>query len=262
MRIDILTIFPRMFDAVLGESILKRAQASGRLRVAVHDLRRWTRDKHHSVDDRPYGGGPGMVMKPGPIFEALEDLRRDCQACLRRASRAVSRRGRQAHAGGCQTLLMSPRGEPLCAAAAEELVRREHLIIICGHYEGVDERVLSAVDRSMSIGDYVLTGGELPAMVTIDALARFIPGVIGHEQATAEESFAGGWLEYPQYTRPERFRGMAVPQVLLSGDHGQVAAWRRRQAARQTARRRPDLLKKARLPAPRARQAGNGTQRG
>ncbi len=230
MRIDVITIFPRMFDAVLGASILKRAQERGCLSIAVHDLRKYTRDKHHSVDDRPYGGGPGMGMMPGPIFEALEDLRRIC--CT--------------HAGGCQTLLMSPRGETLSTDVAQSLARQEHLIIICGHYEGVDERVLSAVDRSISIGDYVLTGGELPAMVTIDALARFVAGVIGHSQATTEESFADGWLEYPQYTRPKNFQGMAVPEVLLSGNHGQVAAWRRRQAAKHTARLRPDLLQKQR----------------
>ena len=164
MRIDVITIFPKMFDAVLGESILKRAQESGRLQIALHDLRDYTHDRHRCVDDRPYGGGPGMVMKPEPIFEALDDLKQGCRSHC-----------------GCQTVLMSPRGEALSPSIAQALAAVEHLIIVCGHYEGVDERVLSVVDRSVSIGDYVLTGGELPAMVTIDALARFIPGVIGHE---------------------------------------------------------------------------------
>ena len=226
MRIDILTLFPEMFTPVLGASILKRAQDAGRLRVGVHDLRRWTHDKRRTVDDRPYGGGPGMVMKVEPIAEALQDLRRPC-----RAHRS------------CQTILMSPQGERLSSALAEELAAVEHLILVCGHYEGVDERVRRAlVDRSVSIGDYVLTGGELPAMVLMDCAARFIPGVIGHAEATAEESFKDGWLEYPQYTRPPVFKKLRVPAVLRSGDHARVARWRKRQSVARTKAARPDLL--------------------
>ena len=225
MQIDILTIFPEMFPAVLGASMIKRAQESGTLRIAVHNLRDYTHDRHRSVDDRPYGGGPGMVMRVEPIFEAVDAIKRACAG----------------HAN-CQTILMSPQGERCSSALAQELAGAAHLIVICGHYEGVDERVKHAlVDRAISIGDYVLTGGELPAMVLIDCLARFIPGVIGHAQATEEESFADGWLEYPQYTRPPMFRDMAVPDVLLSGDHEQIAAWRKLQSVARTLSSRPDL---------------------
>ena len=225
MQIDVITIFPEMFPAVLGASIIKRAQESGKLRIAVHDLRDYTHDRHRSVDDRPYGGGPGMIMKVEPIFEAVGDIKRSC-----------------AGHRGCQTILMSPQGERCASSLARQLADAEHLIIICGHYEGVDERVKRAlVDRAISIGDYVLTGGELPAMVLIDCLARFIPGVIGHAQATEEESFADGWLEYPQYTRPPVFRDMAVPDVLLSGDHEHIAAWRKLQSVARTLSSRPDL---------------------
>ena len=186
MLVDIITIFPEMFPPVLGASILKRAQAGGCLRVQVHHLRDYTHDRHRSVDDRPYGGGPGMVMRVEPIFEAVE--------AIKRASCAGHRR--------CETILMSPQGERLSSPRAQQLSSIEHLIIICGHYEGVDERVrLGLVDRCVSIGDYVLTGGELPAMVLIDCVARFIPGVIGHEQATEEESFVAGLLEYPRLSR-------------------------------------------------------------
>ena len=227
LRFDILTIFPTMFAPVLGASIIQRARKAGKLAVATHDLRRYTHDTHRSVDDRPYGGGPGMVMKPEPIYEAVEDLR------AKGAKRAQ---------GAPHVVLMSPTGEPLTAALAQELARQPWLLIICGHYEGVDERVRGIVDRTVSIGDYVLTGGELPAMVLVDAVARFVPGVIGHAQATVEESFADGLLEYPQYTRPPTFRGMDVPEVLRSGDHAAVARWRKQQALARTATERPDLL--------------------
>ncbi len=227
MIIDIITIFPDMFPAVLGASIIKRAQESGRLRLMVHNLRDYTHDRHRTVDDRPYGGGPGMVMKAEPIFEAVEAIKQSC------AAHSPSR---------CQTILMSPQGERCSSALAQELAGAEHLMIICGHYEGVDERVKRAlVDRAISIGDYVLTGGELPAMVLIDCLARFIPGVIGHAQATEEESFADGWLEYPQYTRPPMFRDMTVPDILLSGDHERIATWRKLQSVARTLSSRPDL---------------------
>ena len=232
MQVDVITIFPRMFAPVLGESIMKRARAKGLLRLAVHDLRKYTHDRHHSVDDRPYGGGPGMVMRPEPIFEAVEALSRPAR---KRRGAGTSRTDRQ-------VMLMSPEGERLSTALARRLAAAEHLIIICGHYEGIDERVKSIVDRSVSIGDYVLTGGELPAMVLIDCVARFISGVIGHDRATHEESFADGLLEYPQYTRPPVYRGMAVPDVLLSGDHRRIARWRKMQSVSRTLASRPDLL--------------------
>ncbi len=248
MQIDIVTIFPEMFPLVLGASILKRAQESGRLRVRVHNLRDYTHDKRRTVDDRPYGGGPGMVMKPEPIFEAVNDITRGC------ASHAGKRKG------ACQTILMSPQGERLSCALAERLAILKHLVIICGHYEGVDERVkLALVQRSISIGDYVLTGGELPAMVVIDCLARFIPGVIGHDQATEEESFASGWLEYPQYTRPPVFQKLTVPDVLRSGDHEQIARWRKLQSVERTLTARPDLVE-VNGTARRARRIGRTTR--
>ena len=234
MRVDVITIFPEMFPPVLGASILKRAQAGGRLDIRVHNLRDYTHDKHRTVDDRPYGGGPGMVMKPEPLFEAVEAITGACA------------RHRAASGQGCQTILMSPQGEPFSSRVAQTLAACRHLVVICGHYEGVDERVrLALADRSISIGDYVLTGGELPAMVLVDAVARFVPGVIGHAQATKEESFAAGWLEYPQYTRPPIFRELAVPDVLLSGDHARVARWRKRQSVQRTAAVRPDLARTA-----------------
>ena len=232
MQIHVITIFPEMFGPVLGASLIKRAQERGLLKIALHDLRDHAHDKHRSVDDRPYGGGPGMVMKPEPIFEAVEAI---TQGAGMNVTPTPGRR---------QTILMSPQGEPLSTALAQQLAGTEQLIILCGHYEGVDERVKAIVDRSVSIGDYVLTGGELPAMVFIDCVARFIPGVIGHDQATEEESFTDGVLEYPQYTRPPIFRGMTVPDVLLSGNHGQIARWRRLQAVAKTAALRPDLVTK------------------
>jgi tRNA (guanine37-N1)-methyltransferase len=244
MRIDIITIFPEMFPGVLGASILKRAQEQGRIEIAVHDLRRYTHDKHRSVDDRPYGGGPGMVMKPEPIAEAVEDVRRRC-----------CRGAHGAQAKACQTVLLSPQGERFSPAIARELAQMAHVILLCGHYEGVDDRVRALLaDRSVSIGDYVLTGGELPALVVTDVVARFVPGVIGHEEATAEESFTAGLLEYPQYTRPLVFRGVTVPEVLLPGDHGAIAKWRQRQSVAKTLAVRPDLITK------RTYQVGNKRQ--
>ena len=238
MRVDLITIFPEIFAPVLGVSILKRAQEQGLLRVDVHDLRDYTHDKRHTVDDRPYGGGPGMVMRPEPIFEAVEAVK--TRACAEHAAHQP-----------CETILMSPTGEPLSSRLAQQLAQSVHLLLICGHYEGVDERVKALVSRSVSIGDYVLTGGELPALVLIDAVARFLPGVIGHDQATEEESFAAGWLEYPQYTRPAVFRGMEVPEVLRCGNHHQVARWRKLQSVAKTLASRPDL---ARVEPPRRKQ--------
>ena len=235
MQIDVVTIFPEIFKPILGHSILKRAQAQGRVRIHAENLRTHTVDKRRTVDDRPYGGGPGMIIKPEPIFRAVERL----EAKRHPASK---RRGRRA----CRIVLMAPQGERLTQAIAQELTGLEHLVILCGHYEGVDERVRQAlVQQELSIGDYVVTGGELPALVLIDCVVRLIPGVLGHEAATVEESFANGLLEYPQYTRPVRFRGMDVPEVLRSGDHGQIAVWRKLTAAARTATCRPDLWQQA-----------------
>ncbi|MBI3324172.1 MAG: tRNA (guanosine(37)-N1)-methyltransferase TrmD [Candidatus Omnitrophica bacterium] len=233
MRIDLLTIFPEMFPAVLGASILQRAQDKGLVQIAVHDLRDYTHDKRRTVDDRPFGGGPGMVMKAEPIFEAVDAIE------AYRHPAAGGRRDRS----GCQVILTAPQGERLTQALARELAGLSHLLLVCGHYEGVDERIRSRlVDRDLSIGDYVLTGGELPAMVMVDAVVRLIPGVLGHEESTREESFSGGLLEYPQYTRPVVFQGMAVPEVLRSGNHEEIATWRKLQALARTAKHRPDLL--------------------
>jgi len=221
MDIDVLTLFPRVFEGPVEESILKRAQASGRVRIRVHDLREFTHDKHRVVDDRPYGGGPGMLMKPEPIFEAVEKLQR-ADSCV---------------------VLMAPQGKPFTQRRAQEFARRPHLLIICGHYEGVDERVRAAlVQEEISIGDYVLTNGALAAAVVVDAVVRLVPGVLGHEQGAADDSFATGLLEGPQYTRPPEFRGMRVPDVLLSGNHEAVARWRAEQARQRTAERRPDMM--------------------
>ena len=230
MRIDVITIFPEMFPGWLGSSMLKRAQAGGAVDIHVHDLRAYTHDKRRTVDDRPYGGGPGMIMKPEPIFEAVEAIH---------AQAAAS----QGKATAPHIVLTAPAGERLSTELAEALAGTAHLMIICGHYEGVDERVRTALaDRTVSIGDYVLTGGELPAMVLIDCIARFVPGVIGHAQATDEESFRDGWLEYPQYTRPPVFRNLEVPEVLRSGDHEQIARWRKLQSVARTMVARPDPL--------------------
>ena len=228
MRIDVVTIFPNMFRAVLDESIIRRAQQEGVLRITIWDPRAYTDDKRRTVDDRPYGGGPGMVMKPEPLVEAIEAVRSEC--------------GHPVPSPSCQVILMSPQGERLTNATAQSLALCEHVTMLCGHYEGVDERVKQlVVNRVISIGDYVLTGGELPAMVLIDSLARFIPGVIGHAQATVEESFMDGRLEYPQYTRPPVFRNLSVPKVLLSGDHPRIVRWRKLQSVARTLAARPDL---------------------
>jgi tRNA (guanine37-N1)-methyltransferase len=226
MRCDVLTIFPEMFAGPLGESMLARAQERKLLTVQVHDLRHYTDSKHQVTDDYPYGGGPGMVMKPEPIFAGVEALRGP---------------------GKCReaVILLSPQGEIFSHSLAVELSRLEHLIFICGHYEGVDERVREYLaDREISIGDYVLTGGELPALVVIDAVARHIPGVIGAPEGPESDSFADGLLEYPQYTRPADFEGRPVPEILLSGNHEEIRRWRRRQALLRTLQRRPDLLEK------------------
>ncbi len=226
LRIDVITIFPGLFEAFLDESIVGIAIRTGRLRVAVHDLRDWTTDPHRTVDDSPYGGGPGMVMKPEPLVAAIEAL-----AGPKGPGRTAS------------VIALSPQGERLDQPRLDGMSKEEALVLVCGRYEGVDQRVIElAVDAELSIGDYVLSGGEVPAMVVIEGLARLAPGVVGNPQSIATESFQGPTLEGPQYTRPAEFRGRAVPPVLLSGDHGAVARWRAEQSSEITRRRRPDLL--------------------
>jgi tRNA (guanine37-N1)-methyltransferase len=218
MKIDVLTLFPGMFLGPLDESIIKRARNTGILDLQIHNLRDYTHDRHRTVDDRPFGGGPGMLLKPEPIFEALEHLA-----------------GEQA-----RVVLLSPAGRLFNQAIARDMSQASHWVLVCGSYEGVDERVREAwVDDELSIGDYVLTNGALPAMVVIDAVVRLLPGVLGDEASALEESFSNGLLEYPQYTRPADFRGMKVPEVLLSGNHAQIARWRQEQAQTRTRLRRP-----------------------
>jgi len=221
MKIDVLTLFPAMFAGPLDESIVKRARATGKLDCRTHNLRDWTHDRHRTVDDKPFGGGPGMLLKPEPIFEAVESLAGD-------ATRVV---------------LLSPAGRLFNQSLARELARETHLLLICASYEGVDQRVVdSLVDDEISIGDYVLTNGALPAMVVIDAVTRLLPGVLGDDESAADESFSHGLLEYPHYTRPAEYRGLKVPEVLLSGNHAEIEKWRREQARQRTQKRRPDLL--------------------
>ncbi len=232
MRIDVLTLFPPLFEAPFGYGVFQRAIDNGLVGINVHNIRDYTHDKHHTADDYPYGGGAGMVMQPGPIFEAVETIRNG----LPEAEREFP------------VVLLTPQGRLLSQPVAREMAQRRHLVFICGHYEGVDERVREhlATDE-ISIGDYVLTGGEVPALVVIDAVLRLLPGVLGSEDSPLDDSHAGGLLEYPQYTRPADFRGWKVPEVLLSGNHAQIARWRREQVIRRTLERRPDLLDKADL---------------
>jgi tRNA (guanine37-N1)-methyltransferase len=221
MKIDVLTLFPGMFAGPLDESIIKRARESGRLELQVHNLRNYAHDRHKTVDDRPFGGGPGMLLKPEPLFEAVEDLTRE----------------------DTRVILMSPAGRVFNQAIARELSVLEHVLLVSGHYEGFDERVRDELaDDELSIGDYVLTNGALPAMVVVDAVTRLLPGVLGDDQSAHEESFSHGLLEYPQYTRPAEFRGLKVPEVLLSGNHAEIARWRVEQSRERTKERRPDLL--------------------
>jgi tRNA (guanine37-N1)-methyltransferase len=239
MRIDVATIFPRMFAGPTGTSIMARAQETRLLSLLVHDLRDCTADRHRTVDDYPYGGGAGMVMRPQPFFAFVDKLLEDARA-------VPSLAGGRPH-----VLLMSPAGDRLTAETARRLSGLPWLAILCGHYEGVDERVREAlVDEEISIGDFVLTGGELPAMIVVDAVVRLLPGALGSQDSLAEESFSGRLLEYPQYTRPAEFRGYRVPEVLLSGDHAAVDAWRRAESLRRTAARRPELLEPADSPGP------------
>jgi len=221
MKIDVLTLFPAMFAGPLDESIVKRARTEGKLELAIHNLRDYTHDRHKTVDDKPFGGGPGMLLKPEPIFEAVESL-----------ARAETR-----------VVLLTPAGRKFNQAIARELAAKKHLLMVCGSYEGFDERVREALaDDELSIGDYVLTNGALPAMVVIDAVTRLLPGVLGDDQSSREESFSQALLEYPHYTRPAEFRGLKVPEVLLSGHHAEIEKWRQEQAEKRTRERRPDLL--------------------
>jgi tRNA (guanine37-N1)-methyltransferase len=223
LQIDVLTLFPKMLDGFLAESILGRGIEAGLLSVKVHDLRDWTTDKHHRADDRPFGGGAGMVLKPEPVFAAIEQLQKP----------------------GCRRIYLTPDGVPLSPGLAENLSHEQHLILLSGHYEGIDQRIRDQlIDQEISIGDYVLTNGTLAAAVVIDALARFIPGVLGEEKSLTSESFTGKLLDFPQYTRPAEFRGMSVPEVLLSGHHGEIEKWRLARRMEKTRQIRPDLLEK------------------
>ena len=222
MKIDVLTLFPAMFAGPLDESIVQRARTSGVLKLSVHNLRDYAHDRHKTVDDRPFGGGPGMLLKPEPVFEAVEALAGE----------------------KTRVILLSPAGRKFDQAIARELAQQEELLLICGSYEGFDERIREQLaDDELSIGDYVLTNGALPAMVVVDAVTRLLPGVLGDDESSLDESFSADLLEYPHYTRPAEFRGMKVPEVLLSGNHAEIAKWRAEQARQRTKERRPDLLK-------------------
>ena len=230
MRIDILSLFPKMFGGPFDESIVKRAVGRGLVSLFIHNFREFAHDKHNTVDDYSFGGGEGMVLKPEPLFEAVESIK-----------------GTMGDSAG-PVILLTPQGRLFCHQIAQELSKEQNLVLICGHYEGVDERVREhLVTDEISIGEYVLTGGELAAMVVVDAVVRLLPGALGSEQAASEDSYAKGFLEYPQYTRPRVYRGWEVPEVLLSGNHKEIARWRWEQAIERTLLRRPDLLAKASL---------------
>lgn len=227
LTFDVVTLFPKMFDGMLSESLIKRAQEAGLLKIRVHDLRKWSDDpRHQKVDDRPYGGGAGMVIRPEPVYQALKAL-------------GGLKKGRSKP----WVVHMSPQGAKLSHKLAETLAEKKNFVLVCGHYEGIDERVLSMVDQEVSIGDYVLTGGELPAMVMIDAISRFVSGVVGDPESVKNDSFATGILDYPHYTRPSQWRGSKVPEILLSGNHREIEKWRKAEALQQTRKKRPDILK-------------------
>jgi tRNA (guanine37-N1)-methyltransferase len=222
MDIHVLTLFPGMFNAILSESIIKRARESGRLVMGIHNIRDYSVDKNHKVDDKPFGGGPGMVLQCQPVVDALGDIRRACP---------------HAHA-----ILMGPRGRLLDQQLCRNIARRKAIILVCGHYEGTDERIRDFVTDEISIGDYILTGGEIPAMVLIDSVARLIPGVLGDKESSVDESFADGLLEYPHYTRPSNYKDKKVPGVLLSGNHKAISRWRKKESILKTIRQRPDMI--------------------
>ena len=241
MRIDIVTLFPEICRAPLSESIMKRAQENRIVELHIHNLRDWTTDKHHVVDDAPFGGGQGMVMKPEPIFAAVEALKKMPNAQRSTPNAEHSAIGNRRS----KILLMSPAGRRFDQEMARQLSQEPHLIIISGHYEGVDHRVIEhLIDLEISIGDYVLTNGAIAAVVLVDSIVRLLPGALGHEQSAADDSFSDGLLEAPQYTRPADFRGWKVPEILLSGNHAEIAKWRKEQAIKRTRANRPDLLNK------------------
>ncbi|MDX8414672.1 tRNA (guanosine(37)-N1)-methyltransferase TrmD [Intestinicryptomonas porci] len=224
LKVDFLTLFPAMLDGFLTESMLGRAQKNGILELRAHNIRDWAEGKHKITDDRPFGGGPGMLMKPEPVFAAIEELQ----------------------SSECTRIYMCPDGEKLSPQIASELAKSKHLIILSGHYEGIDERIRECViDREISIGDYVLTNGTLPAAVLVDTVARYVPGVLGEENSLSTDSFNNNLLSFPQYTRPAEFRGMKVPEVLMSGNHGEIERWRRERQVERTNKRRPDILKQS-----------------
>jgi tRNA (guanine37-N1)-methyltransferase len=234
MRFDIVTIFPEFFRGAFDFGIIRRAKLAGLAEIATHDLRGWTTDKHHVVDDRPFGGGDGMVLKPEPIFAAVEEL--------------TGTSSSERHREGTRVILLSPQGRVLTQHVAEELSAAQQLVVICGRYEGVDQRVVDAlITDEISIGDYVLSGGEAAAVVLVDAIVRLIPGALGSDTSAANDSFSEGLLDCPHYTRPPEFRGMKVPDVLLGGNHAEIARWRRLQSLRKTKQSRPDLFEKLEL---------------
>lgn len=227
MKFDIVTLFPKMFEGPLGESVIGRARAAKTIEVRVHNLRDWSDDpRHQKVDDRPFGGGAGMVIRPEPVYQALKSLKHGKKKPT--------------------VVLMSPQGQTLTQKLAEQLVKKKNLILLCGHYEGFDERVMEWVDLEVSVGPYVLTGGEIPAMAVVDAVSRLVPGVVGDPESVFNDSFTSGLLDYPHYTRPQDWRGRKVPAVLLSGNHKNILKWRRDMALKQTKAKRPELLKKRR----------------
>lgn len=225
MRIEVLTIFPNLFSSVLDYGLIHQAKKKGILDLQIRDLRDYTRDRHRTVDDEPYGGGPGMVFKPEPIFEALDQIKRP----------------------GAVVLLPDPQGELFRQEIAKDLARNEMLIFVCGRYEGVDERVREVVDRVLSVGDFVTMGGELPSLLMMESIVRFLPGAVGREDSVELDSFQESLLDHPHYTRPAEYRGLKVPDVLLSGNHEQVRIWRRKMVLKRTLEKRPDLLQKAHL---------------
>jgi tRNA (guanine37-N1)-methyltransferase len=223
MNIHVLTLFPGMFDSVLSESIIRRARKSGRIHIDVHDIRDYSADKHNKVDDKPFGGGAGMVLQCQPVLDALYKIKKSCPRA--------------------KVMLMGPKGRLLDQKLCHNIARQKSIILLCGHYEGTDERIRDIVSDEISIGDYVLTGGELPAMVLIDAIIRLIPGVLGDDESNLDESFINGLLEYPHYTRPSDYKGKKVPDILLSGNHNAVRKWRKHESIFMTMRHRPDLIK-------------------